>query len=195
MTGSLPHRFDAGRHEYTALDTGERLPHITGLLEEAGLIDSRFYTEASRIRGTAVHNLTAEYDLGALDVKSRPSLYRPWLLAHVKAMDQLQPEIIDVETTIAHPRIRFAGRPDRVLRMFGVLSVLEIKSGGPEKAHAIQTALQAMLASVAHDLPAEMFGRFALYLRETGGFSVVEFKDVGDFREARRVIRQCGLCV
>ena len=60
---SVPFRFDALNHEYIALDTGEMLPHITGMLETAGLVDDLWFTEESSECGTCVHSLTAQYDL------------------------------------------------------------------------------------------------------------------------------------
>jgi hypothetical protein len=190
----LPFRFDALNHVYTAIDTGEELPHITGMLEHTGWVDSRWYTEDSRERGSAVHRLTADYTLGAIgaieDVVSR---YAGWLHAYADFMRRVRPTVIAVEEPIAHLHYRYAGRPDLIARLYGLLSVVEGKSGAPEKAHQIQTALQAILAAQEHGdgMPAHLWGRFALYLKEDGKWFLEQHRDRGDFDAAREVIRTC----
>jgi hypothetical protein len=184
-------RFDGINHEYIDLATGAVLPHITGMLERTGWIDDTWFTEESSARGQAVHRLTADYDLGALDVKSCVSKFRGYLLGHVKALQILQPEILAVEEPLIHPVYRFGGRPDRVVIVRRVKGVLEIKSGAVEKSHQIQTALQAMLASPETDLPPEMLQRLCLYLKDNGKFKLEEHTHRRDFDEARRIIRTC----
>lgn len=188
---ALPFRFDARAHAYTSLDTGEQLPSITQMLETCGLSDPTWYTDASRARGVAVHKLTADFDLGALDVATCTSRYRGWLLGHVQAMTILQPAILQVEQPSVHPLYRFGGRPDRVWNYDGAVCVGEIKSGPPEPSHAIQTALQAILIAPAYRLPPPSIGRFGLYLKESGKFKVEQFNRRADFDEALRVIRRC----
>lgn len=183
-------RFDARRHEYTALDTGEVLPHITGLLEVAGLIDSTWYTEHSCERGQCVHSLTADYDLGALKVDGCVSAYRGYLLAHVKCMAMLRPIWTSIEEPLIHPGYRFGGRPDRIGKVLGLQAVLEVKSGGSEESHQIQTALQAILGSYKHPLPPESWARYALYLKDTGKFKLEKHTRRADFDKAREILRR-----
>lgn len=189
----LPVRFDADDHSYTALDTGEELPHCTGMLAATGWLKGmEFASDDSMERGTAVHKLTADYDLGALDLGACVSRYRPYLLGHALAMSIMKPEILAVEEVIGHPVHRYAGRPDRVWTLDGVLTVVDEKSGVKSKAHRIQTALQAILVSVDHDdIPPEHIARAALYLTPKGKFVYDPHTDRRDFDEARRIIRQC----
>lgn len=178
-------RFDAATHTY--YENGEERPHITGMLQASGWIDDRWYTEESCQRGTEVHSLTADYDLGALDVASCVSRYRGYLLGHVAAMDVVKPEILAVEEPSISP-LGFGGRPDREVRAWGLLAVLEGKSGGPERAHSIQTALQAILVAPKHRLPAESIARYCLYWKPTGKYKLEEHTDARDFGEAYRII-------
>jgi hypothetical protein len=69
--------------------------------------------------------------------------------------------------------------------------VVEVKSGGPEKAHAIQTALQALLAELTTRVPADAIGRFAEYLKPNGRAYIERFERRADFDEARKIIRAC----
>lgn len=183
-------RFDALAHEYTDALTGEVLPHITGMLERAGYIDSEWYTPASQARGIGVHRLTADYDLGALDPARCDSVYRGWLLAHVAAMNALRPEILAVEEPIVHPVYRYGGRPDRVWKLNGIVGVPDLKSGQPEKSHPIQTALQAILVSTEVGLPAQSIARWGLYLKSNGKWKLVPHTDPADFHRAFDLIRR-----
>lgn len=193
---ALEFRFDRGAHVYTALDTGEELPHITGMLERTGWIDDLWFTEESSDRGTAVHELTADYDLGALDPAQCVSKFRGYLLAYVEARRRLPGlEILAVEEPIAHPYYRFGGRPDRDVVLDGLRATLEIKSGEPQRSHEIQTALQAILIAsrIGPRFPAHAIGRYCLYVRAGGGLSLEQHVNRGDFDEAREVIRKvCG---
>ena len=187
--------FDPVEHVYAVAGTGERLPNITGLLERDGLIDTEWFTEESRIRGSAVHRLTADVDLGALeDVHSlagTDAKYSGWVQAHIKAMSLIRPaRFTHIEVPMAHEHWRFAGTPDRGAEVYGALSIIEIKSGDHEPAHEIQTALQAILFEQEWGIPAESIQRFGLYLKSNGKFKFQPFERRSDFDRARTIIHK-----
>jgi hypothetical protein len=185
-------RFDAIDHTYIALDTGEQLPHITGMLERTGWIDSTWFSEEGSDRGTCVHEMTKHYDLGSLDVQTCISGFRAYLLGYVAAERMTRPAWESIEVPFVHWGYRFGGRPDRVGVLHGCRTIAEIKSGAPQKSDLIQTALQAILVAGARGgLPAEHYERVAFYLRPSGRFKVERFPDRRDFDEARRIIREC----
>lgn len=185
-------RFDPQQHEYYDL-SGRYLPHITGMLKLGGWIDDEWFTEESSIRGTAVHDLTSEYDMGALDPDACISAYRSYLLAHVEAMQRLRPDWIAIEEATVHPAFRFGGRPDRIGRALNRMTVLEIKTGGKSRAVGIQLALQAILAPHWYPLPPDHWVRLGLFLRPCGSFSLDAYEDRRDFDEAYRLIKTyCG---
>lgn len=190
MNTSALFRFDRTAHEYLDPTTGVIFPHITGMLEATGHIDTEWYTDEGRDRGTAVHDMTAEYDLGALDVASCVSPYRAYLLAHVQAMQMIRPTWDQVEEPIVHPTFLFGGRPDRVGTFDGRRAVAEVKSGAREDSHAIQTALQAILVAPSLGLPAHAIARFGLYYSGDGKFKVWEFVKRTDFNEAMKIIKE-----
>jgi len=189
-------RFNPDEHVYTDLD-GRELPHITGMLARTGWIDDTWYTEESCERGQAVHALTADFDLGVLDPATAPKTYRAWVLAYVAGMKILQPIWDSIEAPIVHPTFRFGGRPDRVGKAFGISTILEVKSNNQgwnlEKAHPIQTALQAVLVSATRPLPAEAWVRYAFYCRPNGQYRLEDHEKTKhkDFAEAYRIIREC----
>lgn len=184
-------RFDALLHAYIETATGVELPHVTGMLERAGLIDSRFYTDDSRERGSHVHRLTADFDLGAIGPDDVQGKFRSYLLSYVDAMKVI-PHCWDaIEEPTVHPSFRFGGRPDRVGRIYTTLGVLEVKTGLVEKAHPIQTALQAILVAPKLGIPPEIIDRFCLYVKPTGRWKLEQHRERRDLIEAQRIIRLC----
>jgi len=184
-------RFDAGPHEYVDVGSGEVYPSITQLIGMEGLVDDQWFTEASRIRGTEVHRLTMDYDLGAIDDPNEiDSDYKGWFLAYVDAKTILGFEVLEVEVPRVHPVHLFAGRIDRQIRMDGYREILELKSGGKEKAHRIQTALQAILAASGSALKPHQWKRSCLYLKSNGRWTHDPHEDKADIDEAYRILER-----
>lgn len=186
-------RFDAAEHTYLDIDTGEEFPHITAMLKACGYVDDAWFTDASRERGQAIHRLTADYDIGALEdlTSLEDNPFKGWLLAHVDAMQILQPTIYEIETPHVHPIFRFGGRPDRELMLYGIKGVLDLKSGPVEPSHRLQTALQAILAEESLGIPPEMMGRWTIYLKRNGKWKIEQHHDRTDFDHARTIIKRC----
>jgi hypothetical protein len=184
-------RFNVDRHEYLDPATGEIFPHITGMLVDTGWVDDEWFTEESSDRGTAVHRLTADYDLGALDVATCSSIFRPYLLAHVKVVGMARPTWLAVEEPLVHSTLRFGGRPDRDAIAYKLRCTWEVKSGVAQRSHQVQTALQAILIADDAKMPPEAIARFCCYLKPNGKAKLDEHTDKRDFIEARRVIKAC----
>lgn len=183
---STPFRFDETDHSYTTTDGP--VISITGMLAVGGFIDDRWYTEESSERGKTVHKLTADYDLGAIGPRDASLPFRGYLAAHVTLMGILKPTWLHVEVPAVHPTLKFAGRCDRVGYIYKLGGVLEVKSGTEERAHPIQTALQAILAADTLGLPAEHLSRYAAYYQANGRYRLIEHKNPRDFVEARQLI-------
>lgn len=197
-------RFDAPTHAYTLADTGQRLPNITSMLEQAGWVETLWFTEASRDRGTEVHRLVAQFDMGAIpaeDWKALASAYRGWLLAHEKLTALVRPVWDGIEVPRVEPRYGFAGRIDRNGLVFGATAIAEVKTGPAHyktvngyysSDHAIQTGLQALLLAPEVKLPPEAIKRFGWYLKENGRCVIEAHKDRRDIDEAKRIAKQYG---
>lgn len=188
-----PFRYDDSNHEYLDPASGEVYPHITGLLERAGWVDDRWYTEESSVRGTAIHKATARIDLedilGLDDSFVASAEIRGWLLAYLEAKRKTQPAYSSIEQPRVHPTWKFAGRIDRGGVVFGRRGIVEIKSGLKEKSHQIQTALQAILiAPWFGALPAVHVARWCLYLKPNGKLRFLPHEDRKDFDEANRIL-------
>lgn len=183
--------FDAVKHEYSCRATGRVFPHITGLLTADGLIDEEWYTEEGKYRGTWIHDRTAGYDRGAFQVADVPAdePYRGYLLAHAAAMDAIPHTFEAIEVPRVHFGFGFGGRPDRAGTVYELRAVMEGKSGAPDKAHAIQTALQAILEAPRWGLEPHMVARFCLYWRADGSYRLVEHERRRDFDRAYKILR------
>jgi hypothetical protein len=193
-------RFDPVNHRYLDL-RGNEIPHITGMLKAAGWIDDTWFTEEGSIRGTAVHDLTADFDLGALDADAVVSRYRSWMLGYVEAMKVLKPEWWAVEEPIVHPVYRFGGRPDNIGLVLRRQTVLEKKTGAKKRVTVrgltldpvgIQLSLQAILAESRFALPAAQWDRRAIYLKENGKYSIELYDDPRELDEAWRLVKTFG---
>lgn len=190
MMSTLPmpaFRFDAVQHRYFC--NGKEREHCTGLLQKAGLIDDTWFTEESSIRGSAIHRLTADYDLDALDPRTLVSTYRGYVLGHVDAMRVIPHEWDKVEQPIMHPVHLYGVRTDRVGRIYGLQGVLEGKStAAPHYSHEIQTALQVLAESYGHPIPPEAWWRGALYWKPNGKWRLIQHINRRDFDVAREIL-------
>lgn len=189
MIAAPSFRYDELDHAYYLND--QRIPSITQLIEMGGLVNGKdYFTEESRQRGTEVHALCADWDMRALDPLTVTSNRRPYLLAYIAACDALKPEWEAIEEADVHPDYKFAGRTDRVGRVLGLRSVVEIKSAAKARHHPVQTALQAILAAARWPLPHEHWQRVVFYVKHTGKFSVETHGDRRDFDTAFRLIKE-----
>ena len=182
--------FETDGHRYI-LEDGRQVPSITQMLKRCGYIDDRFHTEDASQRGTTVHQLCADFDLGALDPNGCTTLYRGYLMAHVQAMSILRPTWTHIEEPMISQDGCWAGMPDRVGTLSGLACVLDIKSGGAEAWHPLQLALQAILVAPETHLPPEVIARFGLLLKANGRFKLEHYDNRRDFDKARTIIRQC----
>jgi hypothetical protein len=186
MTGIF--RFDAKSHTYTV--GGKRVLSITQLLTVSGEVNEEFFTDEGSARGTAVHKLTANFDMGAIDLATGGGVYRPYLLAYADALALIPHRWTAIEEPFVHRGYRFAGTPDRVGIVRGAASVFEIKSGGFSKSHQVQTALQAILVSDRLQLPPEMIQRYVLYVTPKGRGKVEINDKASDFSKARSILQR-----
>lgn len=186
MTHGL--QFSPEAHTYT-LD-GVRLPHITGILEGAGLVDYSDIPEAmlenAKLRGSAAHLCCALYDQGRLD----PRTVHPAVEGHLFAWQMFLDDtgaVVDpewIERPLHHPTWQYAGTPDRVLVLRGVCTVVEIKT--PLVLHpatALQTAAQQLLIEANGGT---VQARRAVLLRADGTYRLEPrsgpFRDPSDHR-------------
>lgn len=187
--GSVAFRFDADAHAYFLGD--QRVPSATQLIEMGGLVTgAQYFTDQHRRRGSAVHDMATDFDLGALRVEALNSPFKGYVLAYVAACQSLKPTWTEIEIADVHPVYRYGVRTDRKGTVYGRRTVTEIKSGGKAKHHAVQTALQALADEVRSKVPHGMIQRLTVYVKPSGKWSVECHEDARDFDVARDLIRR-----
>lgn len=131
--------FDEPGHTYR-LD-GRKIPSVTTIIKAAGLIDTTWFNEAATWRGSVVHRC-CEYDCkGKLD----ESTVDPGAAGYLEGWRKWKRETgfrpVAIEARFYHPVFLYAGMPDRVGYLpDGSIAVPDIKTGPPQKWHALQSA-------------------------------------------------------
>lgn len=180
--------FDESSHTYT-LD-GVVVPSVTQVIGTLCGIDTRFFTEASRRRGTAVH-LACEYDdNGVLDESSVADDLRGYLVAWRRFRRESGLRPTKIELPVASRRHMFAGTIDRIMEdCDGVEYIVDIKSGVVSQTAALQTAGYAIAYCEIYGVMCD--DRLVVKVDKTGGYKVHRFsdeRDFGDFLAFRRVL-------
>lgn len=122
--------FDEGAHRYTY--NGVMVPNVTSVLEAT--LDQFAHVPADRLEyareiGQAVHTATALYDLDDLVFDSVPLAVLPYLEAWIRFRSETGFMPSGIEERVFHPRHFYAGTLDRTGELFGVDSLIDIKSG------------------------------------------------------------------
>lgn len=169
--------FDEDRHVYEI--DGVRVPSVTQVLAEAGLWRpapgvSQADLDFTRGLGTAVHLATAMDDEGELDEDSVALTVSPYLEAWRRFRSDLKPEILVIEEQVVNPDYRYAGTVDRVVRLQGRTTILDIKTGSPHPSTALQTAAYARCGRIGAN-------RMAVYLTKEGKYKAETHSDQSDW--------------
>lgn len=106
--------FDEAAHEYRW--QGKPVPHVTGILEAAGLTDySRIPAEAlakARDEGIAVHRMVEYHFKGVLNEATLPAWMRGHFAALLRFIDETGFECWQSERQVYHHKLGYAGTLD-----------------------------------------------------------------------------------
>ena len=156
---------------------GERvLPSVTGILAGAGIVDTQWFTETARWRGTAVHYACWYDDQNDLNESTLDPVLRPYVDAYRKFKAETQFEPTAIEQGVYNEALGYAGTPDRIGKMGAIQCVIDLKSGASSKVTRYQTVAYAAC------LPSpRKYVRMEVRLKPNGDFSlqVYEPKDYG----------------
>lgn len=103
-----PVEFQEDGHLYD----GGRLESVTGILKAEGFIDTSFYTEEGRERGSYVHLATHLDDMGELDESSLDPVIVPYLEAWRRFKRESGFIVERSEVPMVSTAYRYAGTPD-----------------------------------------------------------------------------------
>lgn len=136
--------FDKISHVYRI--SGEAVPSVTQILKAEGFINTAFYNDYNRDRGSAIHKAIHLYEQDDLDEESLDPAIRPYLDDWIMVKRSLGLVVSASERVMAHPTLRFAGTADILGTNEGGNPVLiDIKTGGPEPWHGLQLAAYEIL--------------------------------------------------
>lgn len=175
---------DPDTHVYR-LD-GKRLMGVTEILKSSGLAPASEFRNGSidhaMLLGEYVHQATALYDRGELDMDSLDDAIEPYLLAWVQFTVDYKTDWKLIEYTAYHTGLFYAGTLDRaglVTSEIGTRScVVDIKTGEPKKWHAAQVeAYRALDPQWAY--------RMVVYLKPDGTYEAV-WQNSGELPELWR---------
>lgn len=151
------------------------LPRVTEILRGAGLVDSSWFTDEARDRGTAVHQACQYLAERALDWDSLHGSIRGRVSSFNAFLSEMRPEILATEERVESLSHGYRGTPDLRLRLDGREGVADLKPPTEAPWHAIQLAAYAG----AYDRPMK---RWNIYLADTGRYRIVERKSREDWK-------------
>lgn len=185
---------DRAAHTYTL--HGARKVSVTDALARTSIVDTTWYTEASRERGKDAHHATVLYDSGTLDARTITAEIEPFLLAWVdfRKHTGFQPDMDLRETSHYNDEYDFCGSPDAPGILDGSLAIVEIKTGGLPWWAGLQTAGYDILLGGG-------WRRITVHLKANGTFKMKDWNeepnamdDRSDFlaavRLAQRLMRE-----
>ena len=168
-------KFIPETHEYEL--NGKKLPAVTEILKDLGIINAKYYTEEGSGRGKFIHSLCAEAD--GIEIPLLMGNYKGPLNVYVDAWlrfkEDFKFEIIDIEKPIVHTGLRYAGTPDRIGKIDGEITIVDIKTGAKQSWHGLQlVAYKIALDKMTLGIKAKTL---VVYLKENGKYNLGRFNE------------------
>jgi hypothetical protein len=173
-------RFDPLQHRYW-IGTRE-LVSVTRILQDAGLVETTWYTETARDRGTAVHRAAEAMDRDHAIGAGAPDI-EPYLCAYQRFLQEARPVWHGIETAAADPCLGYAGTIDRWGTLQGEPVVVDLKTGAIPPWAPLQLVAYARLVPGHPQDPRRR--RLVVHLLPTGRYSVREYPLVNFGRDER----------
>ena len=144
------------------------LPHVTSILRDAGLVDTTWFTDYMRDRGTALHRACELHDEGDLNPDSVDSAIEEPFGLYLKFLEENKPVILAVEGKVEYSKC-YQGKLDRRVKIDNREGVIDLK-GQPSPVDRLQLAGYCL----TFDRP---LVRWNLYLRVGKNYKLVENKE------------------
>lgn len=156
------------------------LPHVTEVLRDAGLVNLEWCTEEHRDRGTAVHLATRFHDEDDLDRDSLEPTVQVRLASYERFLREVGAEIVPdaIERYVESLTFGYCGTFDRLVRIKGVLGILDIKGTAKSAWHGAQLAAYQAAHPQHNGEPVRQ--RWNLYLHDDD-YRLVERNDRDDW--------------
>lgn len=162
-------------HIYHDAETGAVIPGVTSILRDAGLIDTAWFDDYSRDRGTLIHQACALFDYNNLDESSLDPAIEPYVRAWMNFRKDTGFFPVDIEQIVFNPHYRYAGKYD----VYGLLGkdgyLIDRKSGASQPWSQLQTAAYAECIPGVNK-------RAVIELDDAGKYRLIEHKDRNDIK-------------
>ena len=163
--------FDTETHTYTV--NGEVWPSVTQILKDMGFIDTTWFTEYARERGSLVHRIIKWHCHGVLDESTIDPVLRPYFDAWLHFIKDSHYKLTATERSMYHETYRFCGTLDHVGFLNDQASVVDCKTGIVSPATALQLSGYEILTG-------KRLKRYGLQLTDQGKYKLTPFKDRND---------------
>lgn len=172
--------FDPTLHEYRM--RGERWPSVTEVLEPLLQLEGipKAMLRAAADFGSNVHAACHLSNVGNLDWDSLDEELRPYVNAWRKFVTETGAVVLASELRIAHPKIKYAGTLDAIVRWKGRQHVLDIKTSfSVPRTTAYQTAAYYEAVRLTGRLVTPT--RYCVHLRADATYRLLKLDNRSDF--------------
>jgi len=172
--------FDEQTHTYRL--NGQVIPGVTSVLKpltDYSAVPAPVLQAAADF-GKAVHRACELDDQMELDEDTMAPALAPYLSAWRKFCEDHRVEWLEIEHPIYHPTLRYAGTPDRIGNVKGLMSVVDIKAT-VELYPSVGPQLAAYANAYADPRTASAMQRIAVQLKGDGSYVAKPYTDPADF--------------
>ena len=178
-------QFRAEDHSYHV--NGVRLPSVTEILKDIGLIDTSYFKPEHSERGTTVHEATQFWDETGMEDDTIPQDLLGYLEAWKKFREETGFTPTHIEQSLHSPQ-GYAGTVDRIGKTNKINPILlDIKSGPPQPWHRLQLAAYSLMAK--HELKIPIWECWGVHLKKDGKYSVETYRSIEDSADWLSVLR------
>jgi hypothetical protein len=178
LTGTF--RFDPKSHRYWIEQPDGSKWVVPGMSEielVSGRLNDRWFTQHGRDRGSVVHQLTCDLELGQRTLDDIEGELRPWVLAYAQFVADERPRWTMLEQTVVNRELGCATTIDRFGWLKGGWATLNIKTGGKHRTHSVVRAGE-VLTQFGYRAPVQ---RFTLRIMPSGGYVLDAHESDHDF--------------
>ncbi len=171
---------------------GTRWPSPSDVLAStgynAGMMEiPRDILQTAADRGTRTHDWCEQYTLGNPRTPDEDIALRCG--AYLDFLDEVQPEILEVEEIVKSDRLRVIGQADIVARLDGKLAVIDIKTSAKVyRSHEVQTAMYGI---AVEEMRGEQPDVYLLRLAKNGRYHLDQRGADRDFAAAESAAAVC----
>lgn len=168
--------FEKESHSYFV--KGKNIASVTQVIQKAGLIDTQWFTDFARDRGSAVHEAIHLDIHNNLFYDGLHEVIKPYVDAWLKFKKDTRavPILRLCEKPQYNPIYGYVGTPDYVGTLNSRYVLIDYKTGASPVAH-IQTAAYSRFPEIMPYMPE----RYSLRLFNDGKYKLIPHKDENDF--------------